>query len=108
MDDGAMPAAYWFGLLANQGNDAAEYELGRCYYAGDGVERDVDKAFEWFVQAAQRDNANGMLWVGYFYHHGISVEQDYDMALQYYQAAKDHGHTYAQRRIDELLAERNS
>ena len=107
VDDDAKPAAYWYALSAAQNNDAAQYELGRCYFSGDGVERNFDKAFEWFMKAAERDNANGQLWVGYCYHHGISVEQNYDLALQYYQAAKANGHTYAQHRIDELMADWN-
>ena len=107
VDDDAEPAAYWFALSAAQNNDAAQYELGRCYYSGDGVERNFDKAFQWFSEAATRDNANGMLWVGYCYHLGISVEQNYDLALQYYQKAKELGHTYAQHRIDELMADWN-
>ena len=107
VDDDAMPAAYWYGLSAAQNNDAAQYELGRCYYSGDGVERNFDTAFQWFSEAASRDNSNGLLWVGYCYHHGISVRQDYDMALQYYRAAKERGHTYAQHRIDELMTDMN-
>ena len=107
VDDDAMPAAYWYGLSAKQNNDAAQYELGRCYFSGDGVERNFDTAFQWFSEAAERDNANGQLWVGYCYHHGISVAQNYELALQYYQAAKDRGHTYAQHRIDELMADWN-
>lgn len=107
VDDDAKPAAYWYALSAVQNNDAAQYELGRCYFSGDGVERNFDKAFQWFSEAAERDNANGLLWVGYCYHHGISVAQNYDLALQYYQAAKDRGHTYAQHRIDELMADWN-
>ena len=107
VDDDAKPAAYWYALSAVQNNDAAQYELGRCYFSGDGVERNFDKAFQWFSEAATRDNANGLLWVGYCYHHGISIEQNYDLALQYYQAAKDRGHTYAQHRIDELMTDWN-
>lgn len=107
IDGQGMSAFDWFTLSAQQNNDEAQYELGLCYLKANGPDIDYDLAFKWFSEAASRDNANGLLWVGYCYHHGISVKQDYDMALQYYRAAKEHGHTYAQHRIDELMADMN-
>ena len=31
------------------------YRLGRCYYFGNGVERDINRAFDFMSQAAQDD-----------------------------------------------------
>ena len=33
---------------------AAQYFVGYCYYYGDGVSKDKDKAFRWLVQSAEQ------------------------------------------------------
>lgn len=38
--------------LANQGNAAAQYNLGVMYYKGDGIPQNQSKAIEWFQRAA--------------------------------------------------------
>ena len=38
--------------LAEQGNAKAQFNLGACYYTGDGVKQDYKKALEWYFKAA--------------------------------------------------------
>jgi len=40
-----------FKKMAQQGDAKAQYELGVCYYYGDGVEKDLKKAKEWIEKA---------------------------------------------------------
>lgn len=92
----------WFSIAAEHGQDMAQCSLGECYVSGYGVKVNNDLAFEWFLESANKSNKFGLLWVGYCYHHGLGVTQNYDLAMQYYVAARDQGHSYAQRRINEL------
>ena len=103
VDENATSAAEWFTLAANQGNEEAQYELGRCYYGGSGgVDKNDQVAFYWFSAAASRGSGNGLLWTGYCYHHGYGVEQNYDLAKENYIAAGEKGQAYAQKRLEEL------
>ncbi|MCC8129693.1 MAG: sel1 repeat family protein, partial [Clostridiales bacterium] len=45
-------AAQWYEKAAQQGNAPAQYNLGACYYNGEGVARNRTKAKEWFQKAA--------------------------------------------------------
>ena len=44
-------AAYWWEKAAEQGNSSAQYNIGACYYNGDGVEKSKTKAIYWFRKA---------------------------------------------------------
>jgi TPR repeat protein len=65
---GAVPrdlrkAAEWFRMAANQGHARSQYQLGKCYEEGEGVEKDRTKAIEWYRKAAARgdSDAKGVL-----------------------------------------------
>jgi len=60
-------AVHWYTRAAEQGNAAAQYYLGDCYYHGNGVpERDAGQAAHWFGAAAAQGNADGQFWLGIF------------------------------------------
>jgi TPR repeat protein len=40
-------------LAATQGDVQAQFKLASCFYAGDGVERDLAQAALWFRKAAE-------------------------------------------------------
>lgn len=41
---------------AEAGNPQAQYNVGRCYHSGDGVESDLAKANEWYLKAAEKND----------------------------------------------------
>ena len=41
---------------AEQGDAAAQYELGKCYWCGDGVEKDLIQAARWLCKALEQDD----------------------------------------------------
>ncbi len=43
---------------AKQGYAGAQFNLGCCYYYGQGVERDYAEAADWFRKAAEQGHAN--------------------------------------------------
>ena len=40
--------------VAEQGDADAQYDLGLCYYSGDGVEQDKSEAVKWSRKAAEQ------------------------------------------------------
>lgn len=48
----AFKAAEWFGKAAAQGKASAQNQLGKMYYAGEGISKDVVIAYAWLNLAA--------------------------------------------------------
>lgn len=49
-----------FKKAAENGNAQAQYNLGICYYNGNGVEQNVDSAFLWWNKAAEKNDTLAM------------------------------------------------
>ena len=47
-------AIYWYNKAAKNGNEKAQYNLGRCYSSGLGVEKDEFKAFEYYRKSVEK------------------------------------------------------
>ena len=46
----------WYTKSAEQGDVEAQYQLGLCYYHGEGISKDYKKAAKWFNKAAEQGN----------------------------------------------------
>ena len=46
----------WYRKAAEQGNAKAQYELGKCYHEGKGVEKDMAEAVKWYRLPADQKN----------------------------------------------------
>jgi TPR repeat protein len=51
-----MAMAYWR-PLARQGRAAAQYNVGRMYFYGQGVEKNLVEAYKWFTLAARKGSS---------------------------------------------------
>ena len=76
------------------------FNLGVCYYNGQGVTQDYKKAFEFYQRAADNGDADAMFNVGNCYYFGRGVTQDYNKAIEFYQRAADKGHVGAMKQLD--------
>lgn len=87
---------------AAEGNAEAAYHLGMAYHLGaNGVEKDLQKAFELFKQSAEAGNPLGAYMLGSYFEGdgGSAVEADADLALKHKLAAADAGHALAQHDV---------
>ena len=66
---------------ATEGRQEAQYELGRRYYLGDGVERDYALAFRYMSTAAGQHHPSAMLMMGRFYLDGEIVPRNENAAF---------------------------
>ena len=85
-----------FRKAAQQGFDKAQYKLGVCYYYGDGVEQNYEKAVEWYMKSANQGNSNAQNDLGYCYGKGYGVEQNMEKEVEWYTKAANQGHLTAQ------------
>jgi hypothetical protein len=97
-------AVTWFRRAAEQGNPAAQYNLGVMYFYGRGVARDHGAALEWYLAAAGQGLANAQNNVGFIYVRGDGVPADNVRAHMWFHLAAEQGHEAADRNLAQLAA----
>ena len=85
--------------LAEQGDAAAQFNLGLLYYDGLGVPQDYTQAADWFLKSAEQDYGKAQLDLGALYGIGKGVKRDYVQAYKWLNlcAAKGDSKCIAQR-----------
>ena len=91
--------------LANQGQAAAQYQLGLLYSNGQGVPKDDAQARQWYEKAANQGHPLAQVNLGGLYDYGRGGTQDFRMAVRWYLRAANQGNELAQQRLG-LLYER--
>lgn len=81
---------------AEQGDTAAQFELGVHYMNGRGTLQDYRKAFEWNTKAAEHGFLDAQNNLGVIYEKGQGVPQDYNKALEWFTKAAEQGLVVAQ------------
>jgi len=90
---------------AEAGDAAAQYELGRSYVRGMGVQRDMNKAYEWWLKSASQGNRDGQFGLALMFDAGEGVNQSFSSALVWYRKAAEQNDARAQHRIGQIFAE---
>ena len=89
---------------AERGDAAAQAEVGRRYYAGEGVPQDDAEAVRWTRLAAEQGHAPAQYALGLLYFRGRGVPGDDAAAGRWYRAAAGQGHPPAQAALSALYA----
>lgn len=87
---------------ARQGSAEAEYNLGRCYQNGAGVQADPAEAVRWYRKASRQGHAWAQSNLGWCYLTGLGVPPDMDEAVYWYRRALQQGDAGAQFHLGEL------
>lgn len=74
-----------------QGYFLSEFNLGECYYNGDGVEQDLTLAAKWYEKAAERGHKSAQKSIGDCYYYGNGVEENNEKAVYWYKKAAESG-----------------
>jgi TPR repeat protein len=98
---GDAEAAKWYRLAADQGSAEAQVMLGRCYYSGQGVNRNCAEAVKWFRLAADQDNVEALYRLGICCYWGQGVPQNFDEADRLFRRAAEQGNAEAQNMVGE-------
>jgi len=84
---------------AEQGDATAQYNLGNCYYNGNGVPQNDSEAVNWFRKAAEQGHADAQYNLGYCYYDGKGVPQNDSEAVNWFRKAAEQGHAEAQYKL---------
>ena len=72
----AQKYSYSLESRAQKGNVDAMMDVGRYYATGEGIDKDMEKAFEWFLKAAKLGDTRGQYAVYEAYVNGYGVEKN--------------------------------
>jgi hypothetical protein len=75
--------------LADAGNADAEFQLGRMYLTGRGVEMDGDAAVSWLARAVAQGKLGAAWLIAQMYDAGFGVTEDPTEAVYWYAKAAD-------------------
>jgi len=96
-DEGKYKRAFAnFSECAEEGHPTAQGMLGECYYYGDGVDKDIDKAANWFKRGAWQGDEQSQYSLGFLYINGQGVKEDEDAGIYLVQCAANQGYLHAQ------------
>lgn len=87
--------------LADEGNRAAQHNLGAFFADGQG---DYAEAERWFRKAADQGLAESQFNLGVLYQNGRGVPRDYRQSAMWYRTAAGHGHARAQLNLGAMYA----
>lgn len=85
--------------LANEGNAAAQYNLGLLYAYGKGVAQDYAQAAKWYRSAAMNGHTSAPNDLGVLYATGKGVPKNRTEAVKWYQMAAKRGNATAQNNL---------
>ena len=97
-------AVRFMSVAAEDGDVAAQFNLGVAYASGTGTERDYGKSIAWFRRAADQGAASAQFNLGVIYQRGLGVPQDHAEAARWYLLAADADNSRAQLEIGIKLA----
>jgi len=90
-------------VKAESGDAAAQFQLGRAYIRGQGVEKNQTKGLELISEAAEAGHAEAMAGMGYLHMTGEGLEKDELKALEWLRKAADAGSLKAKGNLGVLL-----
>jgi uncharacterized protein len=98
-------AVRWWHRAAQAGNAWAERSLGDSYFAGRGVEQDLQAAAYWYKRAAEQGVPIAWQHLALMYERGLGIEQDDFIALRWYRRAAEYGFLTAMLNLGDRYAE---
>ncbi|MEQ8799456.1 MAG: SH3 domain-containing protein [Salinisphaeraceae bacterium] len=91
--------------LAEEGNAAAQYNLGLMYANGFGVTRNAGTAREWYRKSAEQGYARAQHNLGVMLQNGELGDPDYTAAARWYREAAEQGEAAAQNNLAMLYVQ---
>ena len=93
----------WITLAAHKGDADSQCALGNCYYSGEGVELNINRAVEWWTMAAYQEegDADAQYNLGDCYFYGEGVRKDRKKAIELWTMAANKNNAGAQFTLGE-------
>jgi hypothetical protein len=81
---------------AEQGDAAAQYNLGLIYNNGQRVPKDYKQAVYWYTKSAAQGNAAAQFNLGFMYFNGEGVSQNNEKTVYWWTKSAEQGNADAQ------------
>lgn len=107
IEGGKKGAAKWFGLCEDT-IPIAKFNLATMYYSGDGVEKDLKRAFGMYMQLGEAGDPDALFQIGKMYIGGEGVELDPQKGFEYIAKAANAGNQEALLLIESLRRRQNT
>jgi TPR repeat protein len=91
--------------LAEEGYAKAQAALAWMYHTGNGVPKDLNKAFQWYKKAAEQEHAIAQNNLAVMYENGLGTKVDKKAAAKWYRESADSGYSFAQYNMGRMYAE---
>ena len=98
-------ALIWLNKAAEQGNDKAQFILGRMYHIGRGVAKSEVEASQWYRKAAEQGNSDGQAYLGFMFQMGYGLTKNLEEALSWYQKAAEQNNKHGEYWLGMLFEE---
>ncbi len=95
-------------IRAEEGNPAALYRLGLCYYLGSGCTQDYQKAVHYFQDAADKGNADAQYALALCLLQGKGIQQKISLSIHYLKQASKQKHPKASALLNEISKKHRS
>lgn len=96
-------AAEFFRAAAEKSDNWGRFNLACLLIEGDGMDRNLDEAYELLAQAAQEDHVKSFYRIGLFHEHGWGRPHDRNKALYWYRRSAQAGDFRGQYRYARML-----
>jgi len=83
-------------MNTNPTKSEEQFELGRKYFKGDGLPRNLEKAVYWYTKSAEQKHAEAQCHLADSYFLGEGVQKDFEKANFWYTKAAKQGSVNAQ------------
>ena len=87
---------------AAQGNQFAQYRLGKVYLIGEDVQKDIPAALQFLTAAAEQGNQYAQYTLGKLYLMGKDVPKNKETAVRWFTLSAAQGNIYAQFFLDHM------
>ncbi|HDR1204990.1 TPA: sel1 repeat family protein [Pasteurella multocida] len=89
---------------AEQGDMSAQFNVGRMYDEGDGIEQDKQQALKWYQKSAEQHHPDAQYHLGLMYSEGDGIAQDFKQAYKWYSQSAIQGDARALYNLGTLYA----
>ena len=83
-------------ILAKQGNAAAQFEVGKMYYKGIGVEKNPNTAIKWLKLCSENRNSEASMFLSMIYSSGLGITRNYKESKKWLKLSANMGNVKAQ------------
>ena len=92
-------AVYWYRKGDDRGDAGCMHLMGLSYHHGNGVEKDMRKAFEWTEKASELGHADATHDLAVYYENGTGVDKDEAKAIELHVNAAGLGNSISAQRL---------